>query len=571
MTEKFLPLENIPFYLLVIALTLSMATYTWQLRNSPGAKPQVYLQLCKAFWLLSLVMTSTSIQLEDKLFYRKLTQILSEIAPYLFFLMITEASQQQKIIPKVIKRGFLAITGLQILVTLFDSWLGLFWQEIWLEGRLVQVFQKPGQLVALLCAYLICVITLALGVRWIITTAGLRRRQALWFTFASLFTLIGTILNLVPAARFIAPLPLGSMLTTLFMTWGFHRWQTYNVLPVAQKVAIRNMIDGLLVVDEYGYIVDMNGVAKDALVGLPASIGNKFEELAAAWPALAAVDKFFDQQTMEAFREHPTGNRYYQLQLTPLQTDGGYLLGKIILLQDITQQKQDHEKMLEQEKALSILTERNRLGRELHDGQGQIWSSLKLQYQTLRELVAGKRLAEADLCIEMLIEMCNGFHTDIRESIVGLKNSTAPERGLLPTLQEYLTWYEKNYAIAAHLTVSPEMTLQLSPTAELQLLRIIQETLTNTRKHAKASSVRVVFQSCCEQGTVVIEDDGCGFDLQEVPGAGENHHGLTIMQERAGEIGGRLEIQSAPGTGTKVTIWLPEGKGVYNHEAIASR
>ena len=91
---------------------------------------------------------------------------------------------------------------------------------------------------------------------------------------------------------------------------------------------------------------------------------------AAAWPELAHADDNSGRTVLEVVRELPAGNRFYQLNVTSLQTKG-HSLGKAIIFKDITEQKCNQAKLLEREKALSILTERERLGRELHDGQGQ--------------------------------------------------------------------------------------------------------------------------------------------------------------------------------------------------------
>ncbi|MDR3560803.1 MAG: ATP-binding protein [Negativicutes bacterium] len=138
-----------------------------------------------------------------------------------------------------------------------------------------------------------------------------------------------------------------------------------------------------------------------------------------------------------------------------------------------------------------------------------------------------------------------------------MKAAPGPGKGLVPSLREYLKWYEDNYGITVHMKISGEMPPQLTSTDELQLVRIIQEALTNIRKHARASLVQVAFLSSGDRDLVEITDDGCGFDTCAVY---ENHYGLNIMRERAEAFGGRVVIKSAPGGGTRVTIWLPPGQ-----------
>jgi signal transduction histidine kinase len=105
---------------------------------------------------------------------------------------------------------------------------------------------------------------------------------------------------------------------------------------------------------------------------------------------------------------------------------------------------------------------------------------------------------------------------------------------------------------------------RIDSTVEVQLQRIIQEALTNVRKHAGACSARVIFALCDGQMQITIEDDGRGFDPEEIR---ENQgFGLRSMQGRADMVGARLEVNSTPGKGTHVIInvpWQKEGRCEY--------
>ena len=111
----------------------------------------------------------------------------------------------------------------------------------------------------------------------------------------------------------------------------------------------------------------------------------------------------------------------YQIRTLPLTTPQGNLLGKTILFKDITEQKRDEAKIIDQEKALSIMTERERLGRELHDGNGQLWSYINMQVEAARSLIEKKDFTEADVLLEKLVGVTQDMHVDIRESITGLQ------------------------------------------------------------------------------------------------------------------------------------------------------
>ena len=100
-------------------------------------------------------------------------------------------------------------------------------------------------------------------------------------------------------------------------------------------------------------------------------------------------------------------------------------------------------------------------------------------------------------------------------------------------------------------------TPSMTPLAELQLLRILQEALSNVRKHARAKSARVELAQVDGRVSAAVQDDGRGFDPEAMHREGFPRFGLAIMRERAQSIGGELSVESAPGRGTRVSIEVP--------------
>ena len=127
-------------------------------------------------------------------------------------------------------------------------------------------------------------------------------------------------------------------------------------------------------------------------------------------------------------------------------------------------------------------------------------------------------------------------------------------------LRQYLNHYSHNYGIHTGLVAPPELEeKRIDSTVEAQLQPIIQEALTNVRRHSGASSARVIFALCGSEIRITVEDDGRGFDPEVIS---ENQgFGLRSMRGRAEAVGARLEVKSAPGKGTQVVIQVPWGKG----------
>jgi signal transduction histidine kinase len=128
---------------------------------------------------------------------------------------------------------------------------------------------------------------------------------------------------------------------------------------------------------------------------------------------------------------------------------------------------------------------------------------------------------------------------------------------LLLALEQYLRRFTANYGIRAELVAPPELPSDaFDPVVQVQLFRIIQEALTNARKHASAQCVQVRFERTGERAQVIIQDDGAGFHPELNTGDG-GHFGVRFMRERAQEMGGALRISSSPGEGTQVIVEAP--------------
>jgi DNA-binding NarL/FixJ family response regulator len=191
---------------------------------------------------------------------------------------------------------------------------------------------------------------------------------------------------------------------------------------------------------------------------------------------------------------------------------------------------------------------------------GQVLGYIKTQAQATRELINRDELLLADSYLTQMIAASQEHQTDIREFILGATVRGTLEQGFFATLDHYLQRYERLYGITVSLEVAPELTDQaFAPATDAQLMRIIQEALTNSRKHAQAQAARVICTSTAEQVHIIVADDGCGFDPRQAHHLIEDsqHFGLHSMRERAAEIGAHLHIETRPGAGTQVIIQLP--------------
>jgi signal transduction histidine kinase len=211
---------------------------------------------------------------------------------------------------------------------------------------------------------------------------------------------------------------------------------------------------------------------------------------------------------------------------------------------------------------LAITEERERIAREMHDSLAQVLGYVMTKAQAVQEFLKRGQTDRASTQVAQLNDAARAAYADVREGILALRTSVGAERGLLDALQEFLDRWKEQSGVDAELHVCPEGKCleQLSPVAELQLLRIVQEALANVRKHADAKHVDVRISEDTDSIETVVADDGRGFDPESPSRDGNEripHFGLTTMRERAESVGGTLRIASAPSSGTQVIVRLP--------------
>lgn len=206
----------------------------------------------------------------------------------------------------------------------------------------------------------------------------------------------------------------------------------------------------------------------------------------------------------------------------------------------------------EEANALSIMRERTNIANELHDSLAQTLASIRYQVRVLDETIHQEDDAATWQELERIESTIDEAHTELRTLIAHFRLPIG-ERSLTVSVEQVIERFKQDCDdIQVYLQKEWPDTM-LPPQTELQVLRVIQEALTNTRKHSEAATVRVLMRGDGEgHYTVLVEDDGIGMtDLQKQNPAGE-HVGISVMQDRANRIGGTLTVDGEPGEGVQV-------------------
>jgi PAS domain S-box-containing protein len=293
------------------------------------------------------------------------------------------------------------------------------------------------------------------------------------------------------------------------------------------------------------------------------------------WPPEMAVDiDASDQQVIaqgepvQVIEEIPQedGVHNWLVNKFPIPDQDGRptLIGAVGI--DITLRRRAEEALRESEQRLRYLTsqllsaqerERKRISMELHDELGQSLALLKLQIRAIERGLGSEQQDLKDGCLELLLYL-DGVIDDVRRLSRDLSPAILEDLGLQSALRYLIDGVSKHYTVRYAFEV--EDLDELFPAdAHITIYRIFQECLTNISKHAGATEVSITIKEQAGLVSLVLEDNGAGFDPVQVAarrGSGRGM-GLAALDERARMVGGTLKIRSQPGSGTRLTCTIP--------------
>lgn len=207
-------------------------------------------------------------------------------------------------------------------------------------------------------------------------------------------------------------------------------------------------------------------------------------------------------------------------------------------------------------RAQAIIDERERIARELHDGVAQFLAYLSAKIGATRIALRNDKEDLADRNLEQVEQAIHDQSSEVRSSIIGLKMAgNIIDSGFSVSVREFIDQCNRLNDLMLKLEISSDIdTLTMDVEKELQLFRILQEAVSNIRKHSRSSEASVSLNKKENQLIMIISDNGVGFDPVQTGLERGGHFGLQIMFERAREIDAHIEIKSNPGSGTQVIV-----------------
>ncbi len=522
-------------------LVAVLGLYSWRRRAAPGAK---YFAGACLLWFLLLtggVAEAAAVAPDAKIAWHNFQAILQLPIATAVACFILDYAQPGRWLSRRNLALLAAPPLLVALLILTNPVHSFFWRDLVVgEG----VYVQPGLAGWLAIGYgLLLALAQAAALIWLFVHSPQHRWPAV-LILGSLILTRGIFLLAVTDFRPTALLTSNFVMvlvpaaTYAIALFGFH---IFDPAPLARQTVLAQMTTGMVVFDAGWRVVSLNPAA-ESLLGLRSA-----DARGKPWRALTAPGQPLPDLTTLVAAADPAAEftlgagaaaRRCAATLTPLHDFRGLAIGYLLLLRDVTEQRRAQAQILEQQRILAALHEREQLGRDLHDSIGQVLGCASLQVEAARRLLEAGQIARAETQLTRLAAVLQDAHADVREQILNLRAAPSPQQPLFSTVHHYLC------------------DEALAPATQMQLFRILQEALSNARKHGGARSVEVTFAACDGTLRMCIADDGCGFN----PGAavdGGGHYGLHFMDERAVEMGGSLHIDSAPGAGAQVAVEIP--------------
>jgi len=337
-----------------------------------------------------------------------------------------------------------------------------------------------------------------------------------------------------------------------------YSYQILQVSPVARDSVIAHMPYSMLVLDAGNRLVDFNP-AVISLPHIPARLNLRkpvSQQIPEWWKKLENL--LVDHPTSEdIFFQDEGDEQIFRVTSVPLKQASGWKMGQAFLLEDVTQVRIAEQLKSQSQRTMATLQERERLARELHDELAQELAVINLQAQLATDMLALGKIEQAQNQLEILANQALRAQVDVREEISKLLHRFAEGENIISNIKELVHNFQKKNDIKVLFTFPEGMKDGVfEPATEVQLLRIIQEALTNVRKHAQASDVRIELTRLSKGYQLLIEDNGIGFDI-ELQSTSKQSYGLGIISDRAREFQGSVNVDSVPGKGTRIVVLIP--------------
>ncbi|GEM_PF-1674384 len=331
--------------------------------------------------------------------------------------------------------------------------------------------------------------------------------------------------------------------------WVVLRYRLLDLTPIAREVLIESLEDLVLVLDTQRRILDLNPAAHKHLFNNQTDvIGLSIDKLLPDHKSLVDQIKSDPLTQNEIDLTIHNKTKTYAIRASPIQHHDLQQVGWLLLLQDITDRRKTEEIFFAQVKQVTLLEERQRLARELHDSVNQTLFAASTLADLLPRAIEKKpeKVKEYAYNIQQLI---HGATAEMRLILLELYPDGLIETDLGTSIRHLCDAYTGTSGTVVGFSTTANIYLEKD--AQVALYRIAQEALNNIKQHTTSTEVFVSLTKIGDKVKLVIQDNGCGFDTKSTP---SGHFGIGNMIERAEAIGANCTIDSVIDVGTTITV-----------------
>ncbi|MDD2922546.1 MAG: histidine kinase N-terminal 7TM domain-containing protein [Anaerolineales bacterium] len=562
-----------PFSIIIFfAFAINAVTFTisWRRKDSKSGLYFALGMLGLAIWSLGAALDYAAISLDVKIFFAKIEAIgyLSAV-PLIARSIISFAGNDHWLKKKWFKGALILIPLISILIVCTNEWHGWMWAGFEPQANHIFVFRRGPAYEWMIAVYYLLLAFIFMNL-WMAFRKGsdLTRKQARLMMFAALFPLAS---NLVYQAGFrnikgVDWTSITFSITGTIMLYAFYGMRFLDIIPIARDKLFNSLSDGMIVLDRQNRIVDINDIAKNLLPS--SAIGQDLTQIDLLPPSILEYPLEKEGRTEIVIGE--VEKQYFDVLVSPLYDERKENIGRLFMFRNVTELKQanlasaqrvteiqklhqelqeSQAQLVEQQRVMATMEERQRMGRDLHDSVNQSIHSLMLFSETLTAMLEKNDTERATQISRRLQESARQALKETRLLLYQTRTGEL-ERGedFIRQLELRLAAVERHAGVKAR--IIQEGSLDNCPKEWYEnLFWITVEALNNSLKHAQAYHIRIIFRCSARQIELEIADDGKGFDAHTPHSGG---FGLQSMRERAALLGGTLTFSSSPGKGTSV-------------------
>lgn len=547
-----------PYLVIVLLsslLTIGLSYFGFKYRKIRGGKVFAVTMLLLSLWSLSNIMELSATKLSVKLFWANMQYIAYALSPVAGLMLISQFVGKYNLLTRKNVILLAIIPLITIILAWTNSYHGLIRQNISLaNNNLLSTIEKDyGSwfLVHSFYSYSLQGLAIIFIVSSFWTQPSNYRKQTVPLLVAQVLSLLPSLLYVVGLSPIVSYdlTPSFFGITGLVFAYGIFFNSFFEMIPIARETIIEKISSGIIVVDIQNRILDINLKATELLgCNKKKSIEKNLTDISTK---LSTTIKVMIEKNLNRKEISYRQKYFYEINLTPLKDYRNDLVARVILINDITEEKLVQNQLLKQQSEIATMKERERMARDLHDNLGQILSFISIQAQAINHEIDKDNQALAKEYLTKLIKITQEAHQDVREYVYKIRNNPCHERPILKILLEIIEDFKNTSEIKTIVDIPDKINDIISKVeSKNHLSNILKEALNNIIKHSNATLVTISFEIKEDNYQLIIEDNGEGFDISK-----HNHSsGLNIMKERASLLDGRLEVESKLEEGTKVTV-----------------